>query len=435
MSYYRNFESYLGMPITQADKEWIEETMKSFLMEYGFRRMKSDSFYSVNDFIEPGDENGMNWKEAQRVCLRVAGVFELNESDVEMVRHEVNNQKEWIQSKMGKGIVQAPVETAENLIFEMVHKPVGCTFFIVTHQRPLDFVLQIARIAAKHRLAEAKFAWYESETMERMADLLLCVVGFGRMLAEANDQLARSGQLISLLPVEHIAYANAVMVKVSGQAWLEEIKNYPQVSREEFRTFYEFLDLEDDTLFFSEANEWIEAYFEAMEPALRAWEDADGAAMKRAALYFLQGDFDFALGQFLLGKAELLLENFDAAIACFNESLEMEPESKLVIACRGLARLNKGDFHSAATDLIYALEMEKGNAWYYFWCGILMLKLERPAMALNLFTQAVSFGIRLDGIYHWMAQACAATGDEVSKLRFEKWSVEMEESDAGRKGL
>ena len=90
------------------------------------------------------------------------------------------------------------------------------------------------------------------------------------------------------------------------------------------------------------------------------------------------------------GDANANLEQYEEAIADYDQALRVQPDNMLAYIHRGLAKARMGDFEEAIIDFNQALELEPDNESAYINRGLAKYNLGRSQEAIADYDQALN---------------------------------------------
>ncbi|NNC85278.1 MAG: tetratricopeptide repeat protein [Bacteroidia bacterium] len=93
---------------------------------------------------------------------------------------------------------------------------------------------------------------------------------------------------------------------------------------------------------------------------------------------------------FSKGKGNFNMGNYAMAIDCYNQVMEIEPESWDALYHRGYSFLMKRDYENAVADFTEVLKHREDDEWAYISRGSAYNKLRKYELALSDFNHAIT---------------------------------------------
>ena len=170
--------------------------------------------------------------------------------------------------------------------------------------------------------------------------------------------------------------------------------------------------------------------FTGAVPAMRADHIGASTFIEKGWSLISLGDFPGALqalnkaltlspgdvqGQSLLGWAQMLNEDYDDALATFQQVLMKEPANSLARINVGYICLKKGIFGEAIEHLSKAIRLDndkKATLYAHFYLGLVYLEREMYEDAQNFFEKTLKLGPNLIEAYYELGRAQWFAGDQ-----------------------
>ena len=129
-----------------------------------------------------------------------------------------------------------------------------------------------------------------------------------------------------------------------------------------------------------------------------------------------------------LGKALAKEGDLNSAIACWYQSIKLEPNDPWLYYHLGEAFSKQANFSTAAKNFQRAIELDKNIHWFYLQLGKVLSQQQSYTQAIACFQKVIELDPQYPWVYHSLAEALTEQNNLADAIKIYRQGIEVDES-------
>jgi tetratricopeptide (TPR) repeat protein len=427
MEFYKNIQPYKGMPITQPDKEWVENAFEYFAKSFGFEAMDKMLFLEIQDFLNPTADYAIP-ENLMEMARKVADVYQIDIDEIEIGWFGDEQTPRWANFAKASNDSLPLGIFLDQYYQDKFQKKFKVLLNDALVDDPVLLLLTIIHELSHVAMQGYKYIRIDAPDGEPVTDLYSIFRGFGKIIANYTlESTSRSVSKTGYLPMELVAYANAILVKLSWKPYTKFLETFNSHTSKEFRIFSEFLDMDEDQLLTVDYTETLRNQGPVIEKINQSDESKNGMGLIEGGQMLLKQGGNEGWAHGIIGDGYALVNELQSAIEAYDQGLEYFPDSDHLLASKGMVQMKLGKMKEAFSLLETALYHNPFNSQSLFYMGQYLLSAGKPEFAIEKFEEAYRYDADLNEIHYWMGKTWAELGvPKMAKREFTRSKLAAE---------
>ena len=414
--------------IRQEYKDWIEGNMMWFVEHFGFDAVRKP-------FITPTAENFpytdlRNPDQFQKLFEQMCGYWDLDH-DIILVKFfdDITSRKwsTWVWSETNTEPIGLYYKT-----YSADDKPHAIELALSNFADYQRLITVMAHELAHVKLLGGGLVQPSDIDMEEFTDLAVIYFAFGIFIANSVQRVDMGAiSRVGYLPIEMIAYANALLCYITQQAPDAYVPLLNRNTNELFRKNFKFLVKTADTKLNRERTSELIRLNMIEDQIYKGWVKRDPGAIIEGCKVLLERRPTNPALHNSIGGAILMQKRYLEAIPHFTKAIECAAYWYCAFYNRGYCNLQLGNLEEAYADLSTALDMNPDDSFCWRNMGAYYLQLNELDKALQYFCTAEKIAPKTQLINSYLGTVYLRMNNaEQAKVYFDKSARHNEYNDS-----